>query len=98
MEVGIIGLGRMGNGVASRLLEGGHRVVAHNRSHDKIEKIKEQGAEAAYTLSDLITALPSPRVVWLYLPSGSITLEYISELRKYLQTGDTIIDGGNSNF
>ena len=88
----------MGNGVALRLVEGGHRVVAYNRSQDKVEAIKQQGAEGATSVAELVQMLPKPRTVWLYLPSGDVTLEHASELLDLLEAGDTLIDGGNSKF
>jgi 6-phosphogluconate dehydrogenase len=98
MDIGIVGLGRMGNGVALRLLEGGHRVVAHNRSVDKIELLMQSGAEGAPQLEEIVEKLTAPRTVWLYLPSGDTTEEYIQKLADLLSPGDTIIDGGNSRY
>jgi len=98
MDIGIIGLGKMGHGVASRLLEAGHRVVAFNRSFDKTSELAEHGAVATKSLQELVTALPAPRTVWTYLPAGDITQEHQEELLELLEAGDTLLDGGNSNF
>jgi 6-phosphogluconate dehydrogenase len=98
MHVGIIGLGRMGNGVARRLMRGGHTVVAFNRTFAKTEALATEGAIAAPSLRELVEKLPAPRVVWLYLPSGDVTREHLDELFGLLQPGDTIMDGGNSRF
>ena len=98
MEIGIIGLGRMGNGVAARLLEAGHTVVAYNRSREKTELLQKQGAQATFSLEELVNSLKAPRTIWLYLPSGDVTIQYLNELMDKLEPGDTIIDGGNSHF
>ncbi|MBU6388901.1 decarboxylating 6-phosphogluconate dehydrogenase [Patescibacteria group bacterium] len=99
MQVGIIGLGRMGNGVATRLLHSGHQVVAYNRSGDKTERlVAETGAVGAFSLSELVQKLEKPRTVWLYLPAGEVTDEHIAELAELLEAGDCIIDGGNSRY
>jgi 6-phosphogluconate dehydrogenase len=98
MNVGIIGLGRMGSGVAARLLETGHTVSVHNRTHEKSEGMAILGAIPAKTVDDFLASLPAPRIVWLYLPSGETTLQYIEELEEKLSPGDILIDGGNSHF
>ena len=98
MDIGIVGLGRMGSGVAYRLLEGGHRVVVHNRTAEKMEPLAQAGATTAQDLNQLVSLLPAPRVVWLYLPAGDVTEQHILELADLLEPGDTIIDGGNSRF
>ena len=88
----------MGHGVATRLLGGGHQVFAFNRSFEKTALLAEKGAVATHSLAELVEKMQAPRVVWLYLPSGEVTDQYITELTSLLQPGDTIIDGGNSNF
>src|SRR5690348_1256434 len=98
MEVGIIGLGRMGAGMAERWLRGGHRVVANNRSRDPIEELAAKGAEPAYTVEELVEKLQAPRAIWIMLPAGNVTEQMIDKLIPLLQPGDTIIDGGNTNF
>jgi 6-phosphogluconate dehydrogenase len=98
MNVGIAGLGRMGAGVAERLVKGGHSVVVQNRSMDKATPLLEMGATGAATLHELVAALPAPRIIWLYLPAGSVTDEAIYELTNLLEAGDILIDGGNSRF
>ena len=100
MDVGIIGLGRMGGGVARRLRDAGNRVVAHNRTVEKAHEFAAEagGGEAADTIAALVAALPAPRTVWLYLPAGEVVDEHIAELTPLLESGDVIIDGGNSNF
>ncbi len=99
MELGLIGLGRMGANMAIRLLRGGHRVVVYNRTFEKARELADaHGAVAAPTLEELVQALPAPRVVWLMLPAGSATDEYIDRLIPLLQPGDVLIDGANNNY
>ncbi len=99
MELGLIGLGRMGANMAIRLLRGGHRVVVYNRTFEKAHELAEaHGAVAARTLEELVQTLSAPRVVWLMLPAGNATDEYIAGLTPLLQPGDVLIDGANNNY
>jgi 6-phosphogluconate dehydrogenase len=98
MELGLIGLGRMGAGMARRWLRGGHRVVVNNRSPDPIKELEADGAVGAYSVEDLVSALAAPRAIWIMLPAGKVTEEMIKTLVPLLAPGDTIIDGGNTNF
>jgi 6-phosphogluconate dehydrogenase len=99
MELGLIGLGRMGANMAIRLLRGGHRVVVYNRTFEKARELADaHGAVAARTLEELVQTLPTPRVVWLMLPAGNATDEYIASLTLLLQPGDVLIDGANNNY
>jgi 6-phosphogluconate dehydrogenase len=98
MDIGITGLGRMGAGMAERWLRGGHRVVAHNRSRGPIDELAAKGAEGAYSIEELVHKLQTPRAVWIMLPAGDVTEQMIRTLIPLLETGDTIIDGGNTNF
>jgi len=98
MEIGITGLGRMGAGMAERWLRGGHRVVAHNRSRGPVDELAAKGADAAYTLEELVSKLAAPRAVWIMLPAGAVTDNTIDALIPLLEPGDTIIDGGNTHF
>ena len=98
MEIGFVGLGRMGFNMVRRLLLGGHRVVAWNRSADKTEEAVQHGAIAASTIADLVKALQTPRVVWVMVPAGQATDAMIDELTPLLSQGDLIVDGGNTNF
>src|SRR5579871_1447198 len=98
MEVGIVGGGRMGGGVARRLLENRHKVIVYNRTVEKVQELETEGAVIAHSLEELVNALTPPRILWLYLPAGNITHEHIFSLRELLDPGDTIIDGGNSHF
>lgn len=98
MQIAMLGLGRMGMNMARRLLQGNHQVVAYNRSSQKTEEIVKEGATGAAGLAELVEKLDSPRVVWLMLPAGKIVDEHIQELSGYLDSGDIIVDGGNSHF
>jgi 6-phosphogluconate dehydrogenase len=98
MRIGFIGLGRMGSNMVRRLLRDGHQVVAWNRSPDKTREIALEGAEAAFSIAELAEKLTPPRAVWIMVPAGDATEDQIEELVHHLQPGDTIIEGGNSNF
>jgi 6-phosphogluconate dehydrogenase len=89
----------MGMNMAIRLLRGGQKVVAYNRTTDKVDGlVKEEGAQGAYSIEELVKKLTPPRFVWLMLPAGKPVDEYIEKLAGLLQKGDTIIDGGNSFY
>ncbi len=99
MELGFVGLGRMGFNMVQRLQEQGHNVVAYNRNQAKVEEIKKHGAKGATSLQDLVSQLTaSPKAVWLMVPSGQVTEDHILEVAGMLKPGDIIIDGGNSNY
>ncbi|GAB4206016.1 MAG: decarboxylating 6-phosphogluconate dehydrogenase [Roseiflexaceae bacterium] len=98
MELGLIGLGRMGAGMARRWLRGGHRVVVNNRSPEPIKELEADGAEGAYSVEELVQKLQAPRAIWIMLPAGNVTEQMINTLIPLLSPGDTIIDGGNTNF
>jgi 6-phosphogluconate dehydrogenase len=98
MQIGIAGLGRMGMNMALRLLRGRHKVVAYNRTPDKVKEIVQKGAKGAYSLEELVAALKPPRHVWVMLPAGMPVEDTITKLKSLLQRGDTIIDGGNSFY
>jgi 6-phosphogluconate dehydrogenase len=98
MDLGFIGLGRMGANMVRRLLLDKHHIVAYNRTAEKTREIMTEGADGAFTLEELVGKLEKPRAVWVMVPSGDATESMIDELLKLLEPGDTIIDGGNSNF
>lgn len=98
MQIGIIGLGRMGMNIARRLLRGGHDVVAHNRTSEKVKEIAAEGARAAYSVQELVAALAPPRAVWLMVPAGQPVDAFIDVLKEHLSEGDAIIEGGNSYY
>jgi 6-phosphogluconate dehydrogenase len=98
MEIGFVGLGRMGFNMVTRLARSGHRVVGFDRSSDVVAKLESVGATGVSSLDALIQALTPPRAVWLMVPAGAPTESTIEDLRSRLAPGDTIIDGGNTNF
>ncbi len=98
MDLGFVGLGRMGANMVRRLLLDNHRVVAYNRTSEKTREIMTEGAEGAFSLAELVARLQKPRSIWVMVPSGDATESMIEELLKVLDPGDAIVDGGNSNF
>ncbi|MEW6671242.1 MAG: phosphogluconate dehydrogenase (NAD(+)-dependent, decarboxylating) [Thermodesulfobacteriota bacterium] len=98
MQVAMIGLGRMGMNMAKRLLKGGHQVIAYNRSPDKTDRLKAQGALGAYSLEETVEKLKAPRIVWLMLPAGAAVDEHIDRLKAILSPADIVIDGGNTYY
>lgn len=97
MDLAMIGLGRMGSNMARRLMRGGHRVIGYTQGETPADFLAE-GGEGAQSLGDVAARLAAPRVVWLMVPAGAATEELVQQLIGLLQPGDTIIDGGNSNF
>ncbi|QWP78430.1 decarboxylating 6-phosphogluconate dehydrogenase [Lysobacter sp. K5869] len=97
MELGMVGLGRMGANMAERLVRGGHKVAGFDPGAAAREQAAARGIIAAASLSELIAALPAPRAVWLMVPAGAVDAT-LAELRPLLAPGDTVIDGGNSNY
>ena len=98
MQIGMIGLGRMGMNMVRRLLTGKHEVVAYNRTLDKVRVIEKEGALGSESIDDLIKRLSPPRVVWMMLPAGKPVDEHIELLSGKLASGDILIDGGNSYY
>jgi 6-phosphogluconate dehydrogenase len=98
MQIAMIGLGRMGANMAQRLLRGGHQVVGFDPAEAARKLIEEKGAQSAASLEGLVAKLNAPRVVWLMVPAGAITDSTIDALAPLLSAGDSIIDGGNSNY
>ncbi len=98
MKLGMIGLGRMGANMAQRLVEGGHQVVGFDPKPEARKDLESKGAASASSLPDLVAALPAPRTLWLMVPAGDITDGTLKELLPLLKAGDTVIDGGNSNY
>ena len=98
MELGMIGLGRMGGNIVQRLLRGCHRVVAHDPRAEAVQALVQQGAVGAASITDLVSQLAAPRAVWVMVPCGEPTEQTINSLASALSPGDTIIDGGNSNY
>jgi 6-phosphogluconate dehydrogenase len=98
MEIGFIGLGKMGMNMVQRLVRGKHHVVAYDRSSEPVREAEKCGGVGAHSLEDLIRNLASPRMVWVMVPAGDPTEKTISQLAGLMQANDVIIDGGNSNF
>jgi 6-phosphogluconate dehydrogenase len=98
MDIAMIGLGRMGANMAQRLVRGGHRVVGFDPAEAARASLEKNGAETAATLEAMVGKLKTPRTVWLMVPAGAITDATITNLLPLLAAGDTIIDGGNSNY
>jgi 6-phosphogluconate dehydrogenase len=98
MQLGFVGLGRMGANMVRRLLRSDHEVIAYNRTPEKTREIAGEGAGAAFSIAELVSLLDAPRAVWIMVPAGDATEAQISELLEHLEPGDTIIDGGNTNF
>ncbi len=97
MQLGMIGLGRMGANMVRRLLKGNHRCIVFDRSLKAVEELAHEGAESAADLQDLVKKLEKPRAIWLMVPAATVD-ETIAGLLPYLEAGDTIIDGGNSYY
>jgi 6-phosphogluconate dehydrogenase len=98
MQIGMIGLGRMGGNMVRRLMKGGHECVVHDRNAEAVAAMAGEGAVGAASMDDLVARLAPPRAVWVMVPSGAPTEETIAALAERLQPRDTIIDGGNSYF
>jgi 6-phosphogluconate dehydrogenase len=99
MELGFIGLGRMGKNMVLRLLDGKHRIVAWDRSAEPVAELAQKGATGASSPADLVSKLrDTPRAIWVMVPSGDPTEQVIRDTASLLQPGDTIIDGGNSYY
>ena len=98
MEIGMIGLGRMGGNMVQRLLNGGHRVVTYDRSAEAVAASQSQGAIGVSSIEELVKNLTAPKVVWVMLPIGQPTEDTINSLIPLLSAGDTVLDGGNANY
>ena len=99
MEMGMIGLGRMGGNMVSRLLQKGHRLVAFDQSPEAVAGKVAEGATGAHTLEELVAAFKeTPRVIWVMVPAGDATTATIASLSALLEPGDIVIDGGNTNW
>ena len=98
MELGLIGLGKMGFNMAERLRLAGHKVVGFDFSADTTAKLTQTGSVGVNSLEDLVKGLQTPRAIWLMVPAGAPVDETIAKLEPLMQKGDTFIDGGNSNY
>lgn len=98
MQLGMVGLGRMGAGLSRRLMRDGHHMVVHDVNADAIGELVSEGAEGAATLAQFVDKLDAPRTVWIMVPAGGITQQVTQDLAEVLEPGDTVIDGGNSYY
>src|SRR5690349_1185039 len=98
MELGMIGLGRMGANMVERLMRGGHQVAVYDRSAVAVERTQKFGAAGASSIEELISRLAAPRAIWLMIPAGAPVRQTVEQLTRLLAPGDIVIDGGNSNF
>jgi 6-phosphogluconate dehydrogenase len=98
MEVGLVGLGRMGANMAERLVRGGHRVVGTARHREVVDAAVARGVVGAYSLEELLQKLSAPRVIWLMIPAGDPVDATLNELLPQLTAGDLLVDGGNSYY
>lgn len=97
MQLGMIGLGRMGANMVRRLMSGGHECVVYDRSIDAIKQLENEGAVGAYSLEEFVSKLRAPKAIWLMVPAAVVDAS-LNELKPLLQAGDIVIDGGNSYY
>jgi 6-phosphogluconate dehydrogenase len=98
MELGMVGLGKMGANMTVRLVKGGHRVVGFARTKAVVDAVVQEGAVGAYSLEQLVRELKPPRVIWLMIPSGAPVDQTLDQLHPLLSAGDLVVDGGNSYY
>jgi 6-phosphogluconate dehydrogenase len=98
MQIGIIGMGRMGSGIARRLMQGGHACVVYDRNPEAVTDVARDGATAAKDIADLVRQLEAPRAIWVMLPAGLPTEQTIELAGAALSAGDAIVDGGNTFY
>jgi 6-phosphogluconate dehydrogenase len=98
MELAMIGLGKMGLNMATRLVRGGHRVVGYALEAEAIQQAKTNGAEGATSLGEVVAKLSAPRIAWIMVPAGAPTDDTVKRLSELFSKGDIVIDGGNSNY
>ena len=98
MQIGLVGLGRMGGNMARRLIQDGHEVIGFDPSTEAQEELESYGGTGKPSLAELVNGLATPRTIWVMVPAGDITQSTIDELSGFMSPGDTLIDGGNSNY
>ena len=98
MQLGMVGLGRMGANMTRRLMRGGHQLVVSDLSGDAVKQLAGEGAGSSSSLEDLVGKLKPPRAAWVMVPAGGPTEQTVQKLAQHMQAGDAIIDGGNSYF
>ena len=98
MQLGMVGLGRMGANMVRRLMKAGHHCVAYDRDTERAQELAEEGASAAASIGEFISALEPPRAVWVMVPAGPPTEDVLAALAERMEPGDILIDGGNSYY
>ena len=98
MQLGLVGLGRMGGNMSRRLMKGGHQVTVFDLNPENVKKLEQDGATGSSSFEDLVKKLPTPRVVWLMVPAGKATEDTVNTVASVMEAGDIIIDGGNSYY
>ncbi|HTG71678.1 MAG TPA: decarboxylating 6-phosphogluconate dehydrogenase [Candidatus Udaeobacter sp.] len=98
MQIGIIGLGKMGYNLMLNVMENNHKTVVYDVNADAVAKAVEDGAQGAASIQQLVNSLQAPRVIWMMVPAGELTDSVIEQVRGWLEAGDILIDGGNSNY
>jgi 6-phosphogluconate dehydrogenase len=98
MQLGMVGLGRMGSNMTRRLIRGGHQLVVSDLSSEAVQTLAAEGASGSVSLKDLVGQLKPPRAAWVMVPAGDPTEQTVEQLAQHMQSGDVIIDGGNSYF
>ncbi|MGN6557173.1 MAG: phosphogluconate dehydrogenase (NAD(+)-dependent, decarboxylating) [Solirubrobacterales bacterium] len=98
MQLGIVGLGRMGANMARRLMRDGHKIVAYDVNPDAVSQLEGEGADGASSLEEMASKLSAPRSVWIMVPAGEITEQTVDAVAAVLESGDAIVDGGNSYY
>jgi 6-phosphogluconate dehydrogenase len=98
MQLGVIGLGRMGGNIARRIHRHGHQAVAYDTNEQAVSSLSAEGITGASSLANMVEQLTAPRALWIMLPAGAITEQTIHDLKPLLKAGDIIIDGGNSFY
>ena len=98
MHIGVIGLGKMGANISRRLMRGGHEVTVYDLNHDAVAELQSEGAHPSKDLKDFVAKLPQPRTIWIMVPSGEPVDATIQSLRNSLAPGDTLVEGGNSDY
>jgi 6-phosphogluconate dehydrogenase len=98
MQLGVIGLGRMGGNISRRLMRAGHTTVVYDRAEPAVADLVKDGSVGAKDLEDMVAQMPAPRVIWVMLPAGKITDDTIAQLGELMAEGDVVIDGGNTFY